>query len=131
MRYTGGEYEGINRRVRAGTATEDDQEVLGLLGEIAIPAPVPLIVYRGGARPGTDPAAISTSLSRSKATSFGPVEKIIIPAGTPIIPVSQLQRGDAYRWGAAGNEEEILLPPGTTLDTVDGVLTVVNRRRQP
>src|SRR6187549_699936 len=123
LRYTGGEFEGINRRVRAGASTVDDRKVLGALSRIAVPAPFPLTVYRGGARPGTDPAPISTSLSPAKALSFGETTPILIPAGTPVIPVSQLQRGDNYRWGMAGSEEEILLPPGTTLDIVDGVLT--------
>lgn len=124
LRYTGGEYEGINRRTRAGTPTEEDREVLDQLTALARPLPFAITVYRGGARPGTDPAPISTSLSPSRARSFGDVVAILIPAGTPVIPVSQLQRGENYRWGAPGNEEEILLPPGTTLKMVNGVLTV-------
>lgn len=126
LRYTGGEFEGINRRARTGSATPDDREVLDALDRIAVPAPFPLTVYRGGARPGTDQAPISTSLSPTKARSFGEPVPILIPAGTPIIPVSQLQRGENYRWGMAGSEEEILLPPGTTLDIVDGVLSVTS-----
>lgn len=140
LRYTGGEFNVINGRLRRGDPLGDDYgEEVANLKKLFKPSPVPLIVYRGvrnQADPvetlrGTDPAPISTSLSRKKASQFGDVVEILIPAGTPIIPVSQLQRGSSYRWDAPGNEEEILLPPGTTLDTIDGVLTVVKRRRRP
>lgn len=125
--YTGGSYGELNYAKRHGKPLTDRQnEIVAGLTTLAEqhPLPFPVVMYRGredAKRPRVgsvveDKAPMSGTLSERSVANFGVNHWIIhVPAGTPAIPVSQLQRGPKYRFEDPGVEDELILLPGTRL----------------